>query len=161
MPTDTYVPLANITLGSSTSSVSFSSIPASFRDLVLVIDGRSGTTTNAVVRLRPNNDSSNASRVFMFGDGSSTASQAFTDAFFIATLPPSNQTNATGIAQIMDYVATDKHKTILQRGGPAGQFVSANAARWGSTAAITSLVVMVTTESMGAGTTLALYGIAS
>jgi hypothetical protein len=161
MPTQTYTPLANVTLGSSAASVTFSSIPATYRDLIVVIDGKSGTTTNADVRLRPNNDSGNATRVFMFGDGSTTSSQAFTDAIFVATLPPSNSTNASAMAQIMDYPATDKHKTILQRSAVASQFVSANAARWASTSAITSIVLMVTTESMGAGTTLSLYGISA
>jgi hypothetical protein len=47
MPTPTYTPLATVTLGSSASSVTFSSIPGTYRDLILIFDGTgSGTTGN-------------------------------------------------------------------------------------------------------------------
>jgi hypothetical protein len=161
MPTPTYTPLATVTLGSTATSVTFSSIPATYRDLILVVIGKSGTGTEVNLALRPNNDSGNASRVFMFGDGSSTASGAFTDALFVGTLPTSGSNNTTSITNIMDYSATDKHKTMLQRSNTTASFVSAQALRWGSTSAITSIVLLVATQSIGAGTTLNLYGIVS
>jgi hypothetical protein len=160
MPTPTYTPLATVTLGSSASSVTFSSIPGTYKDLVLVVNGKSGTGTETNLALRPNNDSGNANRVFMFSDGSSVSSGVFTEALFIGTLPTSESSNTTSISNIMDYSATDKHKTILQRSSRAVN-VSAQALRWGSTSAITSIVLVVTTQSIGAGTTLSLYGIVS
>jgi hypothetical protein len=160
MPTPTYTPLATVTLGSTATSVTFSSIPATYRDLILVVNGKSGTGTETFLALRPNNDSGNARRVFMFSDGSSVSSGAFTDALFIATLPTSGSNNITSITNIMDYSATDKHKTMLMRASTAVN-ISAQSLRWASTSAITSIVLAVTTQSIGAGTTLSLYGIAS
>ena len=50
MPTPTYTPLATVTLGTSAASVTFSSIPATYRDLILIFDGTgSGSTGKAAV----------------------------------------------------------------------------------------------------------------
>jgi hypothetical protein len=159
MPTPTYVPMATVTLGGTASSVTFSSIPATYRDLIVVVEGKSGTTTAVNIAFRPNSDSSNASRVFMFGNGSTTTSGTNTDALFITTLPASTANKALSISNFMDYSATDKHKTIIQRNSNAEGIVSASALRWASTSAITSLVCIVATESIGAGTTFNLYGV--
>jgi len=158
MPTQTYRPLATVTLGSSASSVTFSNIPATYRDLILVSNGKSGTGTEVSLLLRPNNDSGNGSRVLMQGDGSSTLSIADSAGIFGGFLPSSSSSNAVDIVNIMDYSATDKHKTILRR-GDAPAFTSAHAFRWASTSAITNIVLIVTTQSIGAGSTFSLYGV--
>lgn len=68
---------------------------------------------------------------------------------------------------IMDYSATDKHKTTLIRNGKQGgsnDGVEAIAGRWANTAAITSLEIFSITGggiTFSAGSTFALYGIAS
>jgi len=74
MPTPTYTPLATVTLGSTAASVTFSSIPATYRDLILIITAqRTGSPVN--VGMRFNGDSgSNYSSVFMTGTGSSAIS---------------------------------------------------------------------------------------
>jgi hypothetical protein len=165
MPTATYTPLANVTLGSSASSVTFSSIPATYRDLILVFEG-SVNTGDRVVAIRFNSDSgSNYSRVQMAGTGSSTSSSPLsgtaTDFYYQATA--SQQTNA--VVQIMDYTATDKHKSMVSRANTPAAYVFANAHRWASTAAITSLQVFPATGSYGAngsfniGSTFSLYGV--
>ncbi len=64
------------------------------------------------------------------------------------------------IAQIMDYSATDKHKTVLVRVGNVGNSeVGANAGRWASTAAITSVRVAPNDGTFSSGSTFNLYGI--
>jgi len=161
LPTPTYTPLANITLGSSASSVSFSSIPASFRDLVLVIDGTASVSTNVQVRF--NGDSNNNYLyVAMYGNGSTTSSFAESNISSITQLALANYSSNT-LTQIMDYSATDKHKTVLIRSNGGNGFVQATAGRWGSTSAITSMVL--TSSGSGAtfnsGSNFALYGIAS
>lgn len=164
MPTPTYFPLANITLGSSASSVSFSSIPASFRDLVLVIT--SSASVDNTFGMRFNGDSgTNYSYVDGFGNGSSPSSAASTDTRFLLTV---NGTFGAGnhqfITQIMDYSATDKHKTGLTRNALAGSVfpgVGMVSARWASTAAITSMVIFPGAGQLNTGSTFALYAIAS
>ena len=72
MPTPTYTPLANVTLASTTSTVTFSSIPATYRDLLVVAQcGVVGPATENL-QLSLNNDTTNANyaAVQMSGDGS-------------------------------------------------------------------------------------------
>jgi hypothetical protein len=152
MPTPTYTPLATTTLGSSASSLTFSSIPATYRDLVLVIS--STTVVDMLARL--NGDTgSNYFRVFMIdnaGSGSSGSQTNTSVAFGFGE----NQ-----IFQFMDYSATNKHKTILCRMNTASSRVEADAQRWANTAAITSILIYGSAGNLPAGTSFSLYGIAS
>jgi len=160
MPTSTYVALATTTLASASSSVTFSSIPTSgYRDLVLVINGTNSGSQD--LKFIFNGDTgSNYSRVAMYGQSSGIGS--FSDNGQNAGLWASVQTVLnTVIANIMDYSATDKHKTVLVRSDNAGDRVRAYAGRWASTSAITSIQLDPTGTSWQAGTTISLYGIAS
>jgi hypothetical protein len=163
MPTPTYTPLATITLGSAVSSVTFSSIPATYRDLLIVFFGTGSTTLQGRIRL--NSDSgSNYHYVRMSGSGSaissvSAASQTFGFLSGIA------QATTTGRLQmnlnIMDYSATDKHTTIISRADQAGNGTEAFVNRWANTSAVTSVQILTSTGNWAIGTTAALYGIAS
>ena len=149
MPTSTYIPLATTTLASSTATVTFSSIPSSYRDLVIVIDGSAASA--GATFLNFNADSSNLSYVRMYGTGSSTGSDTSRIGMWTA------QSNI--VFQIMDYSATDKHKTYLARANAAGNQVAALASRWASTSAITSILIDHSTSNFDASTTFSLYGI--
>jgi hypothetical protein len=154
VPTPQYTALATTTLGSTASSVTFSSISGSYRDLVLVING--GVTGNADFFVRLNSDTGNASGVYMYGNGSSAAS--FTEATPVWTMWTSGRIY-NAIFQVMDYPATDKHKTILGRVNAAEGITVAGAVRWASTSAVTSLQVATGANAMTSGTTLSLYGV--
>jgi len=162
--TNTYIALSTITLATATSSVTFGSIPQTYRDLVLVIFARSAST-DSNLRLRFNGDSgSNYTYVRMFGNGSSAFSDSTgSSGLQVARLTQNNAAEyGTGMNHIMDYSATDKHKTVLSRTGVASAFTFANAGRWANTAAITSLTFTGYDSGfdIGSGTTFSLYGIA-
>ena len=157
----TYVALANITLGSSASSVTFSSIPATFRDLVLVVNGKA-TAGGSACRFRVNGDTgTNYSYVRMYGFSGGTGSDTNTQPFIdIGAMNTSD--GLLNITNIMDYSATDKHKTVLVRAQESALgAVLATAGRWANTAAITSVTVYAGSDQFAAGTTVALYGIRS
>jgi hypothetical protein len=158
MPTPTYTALANITLGSSASSVTFSSIPATYRDLVVVVDGTISAGGGELVFVNFNGDttSGNYSAVTAVGDGSA-ASSGTSPRRFGLHYPARSST----IASIMDYSATDKHKTYLSRSGSAANALEMDAGRWANTAAITSVKILVDANAFASGTSFALYGIAS
>lgn len=163
MPTPTYTPLANITLGSSAASVTFSSISGLYRDLILVWNGK---TTNLYENLmiRFNSDTgSNYNRVWMTGNGSAASSSSGSgeDRFYAMAWGLSNTDPSNGVIQVMDYAATDKHKSVLSRFNQSAIGVDAVAGRWASTSAITSLTVFTAASGFAAGSSLALYGIAS
>ena len=154
MATGTYAPIASITLGSSASSVEFSSIPQDYRDLVLVMDCSVGTSS---IEITLNADSgSNYSRVGIYGTGSAQGSFSST---YTAMLMGA-QTENLNILQFMDYSATDKHKTSLLRSKVASSEVVATAYRYASTSAITS-IELSGGGNFTSGSTFALYGIAS
>jgi len=158
MPIPTYTALATVTLGSTTSSVTFGSIPATYRDLVLIVDCKHISTGGIAVIMRFNGDSSNYSRVLMYGDGSSVASLTSTE---LVAQFNDNTNNSIGVSDIMDYSATDKHKTILTKTNwpSSGGFVTAQAQRWASTSAITSINVFYSGTNIASGSTFSLYGV--
>lgn len=160
MPTPTYDLISSTTLAASSLEVVFGSLPQTYRDLVLVING--ANTAVGDVALRYNGDSgNNYSLVNMYGTGSSPAS-GNNSATSQAVLHYNNTTSRYVItASIMDYSATDKHKTAISRGNQADGFVMSYATRWANTAAITSVLVRTDGTNFLTGTTFNLYGIAS
>jgi hypothetical protein len=159
MPTPTYTPLATVTLGASASSVTFSSIPATYRDIVVIFGGSNSSANN--LQLRFNADSgSNYSFVYAEGNGSVTESGAFTSqtTSFIGNIGTGQ--NAV-VAQVMDYSATDKHKTTISRSNRPDANVQMSASRWANTAAITSIEVRVAGGTIDTASVLSIYGIAS
>ena len=167
MPTPTYIPLQTITLGSAASSVTFASIPQTYRDLVLVTStkhsfaGSDGVRDNA---LNFNSDTSSTySAVLMQGNGSSvtSASQSATNIELLYGMASSNF--LPGVISVMDYSATDKHKSILYRAGVGSDSnygAYALAGRWPSNAAVTSLSITPSgSYTILSGSTFSLYAI--
>ena len=158
MPTPTYVSLATITLTATDSEIIFSSIPATYRDLIVVAAGTNAADTQVYVRF--NGDSgSNYSRVGMEGNGSSASSFSGSGTEIRGLFGSATQHN--NILQIMDYTATDKHKTALGRRNIASGSTVAVAGRWANTSAITSVTLIAASQAWQVGSTFSLYGIAS
>ena len=65
------------------------------------------------------------------------------------------------VVQIMDYSATDKHKTVLSRSNALDSYVFAIAGRWANTSAVNSLTFLISSGTLVSGTTVSLYGIAA
>jgi len=160
MATPTYTLIDSTVLGSSASSVTFSGIAADWRDLVLVFTVTS--SDNAFPLMRFNSDTgSNYNNIWMVGDGSTAASSRQVNASSIrATNAVLDTTPSVTIIQIMDYTATDKHKSVLIRENTSGSDAEtfAGAGRWASTSAITSIVVNAS-GNFNSGSTFYLYGI--
>lgn len=153
--------LASITLQEATASVSFSGIPQNYRDLFLVVGVPLAHNSGSGVSFNGDTDySNNYSRVFMYGSGTSAISGANSG----SASPAANRDlgalrpNGTLIAQIMDYSATNKHKTIITRAGGAGNDTWALASRWTSNSAINSFQFLPDSGALSAGITLNLYG---
>ena len=148
----TYEKIATNTLGSATASVTFSSIPGTYTDLVLIVD--STITSGGVdTRIRINGDTStNYSRTYMYGDGSSTVSGRNSTDDAIGS-------GSKTIHNVMNYSNTTTYKTAVARYGTAGSLTLAQTALWRSTAAITSLTILVLSSTFTAGSTFNLYGI--
>jgi hypothetical protein len=163
MPTPTYTPLANITLGSAASSITFGSIPATYRDLIIVFVGTASATSEG--RMRLNGDTgTNYSYQYMNGNGSTATGNAVSGNNFLRTGTNARATTTSALQMninIMDYSATNKHKTTINRADAtvSGTGAEAVAGRWANTAAVTSVTIFTSTGNWSIGTTVALYGI--
>lgn len=153
------VPLQNITLGSAATTVTFASIPSTFRDLRLVVNTRQNVTTAKQATVQFNGDASNYTLIYADGYSSTTTSGTDTKvAFTYAYSGTAANEPIAGFMDIFDYAQT-KHKSVLVRGG-AGTSVSMYAGRWGSTSAITSIAITAATGgNFQTGSTFALYGV--
>lgn len=166
MPTATWIALANTTVtGSAKADITFSNIPATYRDLVLVCNSGLDSGADQDQSLQFNGDTgSNYNVVIMWGEGTAQGSQAYSNQTnllldFYASL--TTALSNTTIVHIMDYAATDKHKTVLSRANRASAGVDAIAGRWASTSAITSIKYFANGRNLRVGSTVSLYGIVS
>lgn len=157
------VALANVTLGSSASTVTFSSIAGTYRDLMLVVSASAAASNSYLIRL--NGDTgSNYYSVVAEGNGSSTGSgshSATTSLFSTYNYNAVSTTFGSYVHHFIDYSATDKHKTVLGRVNDSSQVTSMVAGRWANTNAITSIQIRTFSSTFAAGSTFALYGVSS
>jgi hypothetical protein len=156
----TYDPIATQTLGSNSASVTFSSIPSTYTDLVLVIKPINSTPTDLWLTFNTDT-SSNYSSTWLWGNGSSAGSNRDTSAARIYLLwlaTSASDGSAQYIAQIQNYSNTTTNKTVLVRGGRASAAVDAGIGMWRNTAAINQ-IVLSGTNVYQTGSTFTLYGI--
>jgi hypothetical protein len=160
----TYTKIASTTLGSAAASVTFSSIAATYTDLVLVVNGTISTNSWDLY-VRFNGDTgSNYSVTRLWGNGTSPGSNRLSNDNLIQTTyygslgtEQSNQ-----ILNVMNYSNTTTYKTMLVRANRAGQGVDASVGLWRNTAAINSLTLLLFSGGQFAtGSTFNLYGIAA
>lgn len=159
--TVTYEAIATTTLGSNQASYTFSSIPGTFTDLVLVSRGTTAAGgTDRGLLFRVNSDTgSNYSYTNLDGNGTSASSdRGSNDVFGIAGLI-SSSTQSVSIAQFFNYANTTTNKTILARGNNAGARVRASVSLWRSTSAINSITIFDSANDLSSGSTFTLYGI--
>lgn len=159
MPTTTYTPIASQTLSSTTSSITFSSIPSTYRDLILIISAAASVNTG--IRARFNGDTNtNYTSVYLQGNGSSAFSATRSFGFLdLSNFGPRTTFEFSNIINLMDYSVTDKHKSILQRPNTPSASVEAYASRWASTSAISSIEIYVTSGTFSIGSVFSLFGV--
>ncbi len=161
----TYEPIATTTLGSAASTITFSSIPATYTDLRLIITV-TGTAADAVAITFNSDTGSNYSYTRLLGSGSAASSFRGTSTSNLPFIAQFNQLDTTiptlGITDIFSY-AGSTHKTVLHdnsndRNGSGD--VIRYVGLWRSTSAITSITLTDTgAGQMKIGTTATLYGI--
>jgi hypothetical protein len=149
----TYEPIATTTLGSAASSVTFSSIPSTYTDLVMVI---AGSTVSGDGYLQFNGDTSSFySSTRLYGDGSG----AYSDRISSFGVTIGGFTNAVSIINIFNYANTTTFKTSIARiNNPAG-FVDATVNLWRKTPEAITQIVASAASNWASGCSFTLYGI--
>ena len=156
MPTSTYVALATTTLASASSSVTFSSIPATYRDLVLVMNVKFTGSTGEIIRININGDSTAGNYPIVDALGTGSATQSNTDNRRFGYF---GDEESAITAHFMDYSATDKQKTFLTRTGSSGYRTAMTAGRWANNNAITSIQLSTDSGNFDTGGVFSLFGI--
>lgn len=158
----TYEPIATQNGTGSSATVTFSSIPSTYTDIVLVANPV--FTTDANINIRINGDTgSNYSDTYLRGNGSTASSSRDTSQTLIyfsgTSVGVTSANRDNGIAHFMNYANTTTYKTVLHRYNQVGQMVLAEVGLWRNTAAITSISVIATAGNFDALSTFTLYGI--
>jgi hypothetical protein len=152
----TYTPIASITLGAAAPAVTFSSIPQTYTDLVLVVSGT--TTIDGNVKIIFNSDSSSIySSTILLGDGSTAASSriASNTTLFLGGI---STVQGTNIIQIFNYANTTTFKSVIARAN-SDTFVQMRVGLSRSTTAVTSITLTTDGTNFLTNTTFNLYGI--
>jgi hypothetical protein len=168
----TYEPIATTTLGSSSSTITFTSIPSTYTDLVLILNyGQSATDQSSWLRVGNGSIDSgtNYSMTALSGNGSSARSDRNSNSsvmywgFYV--IGATSLTN-NAIFHFQNYSNTTTNKTVLSRvNNPySGSYpgTGATVGLWRSTSAINQIRLGIdASATYSSGTTATLYGIAA
>jgi hypothetical protein len=156
----TRYPIATTTLTSAVASYTFSSIPSTYTDLVLVATIK-GSTNDDTVLIQFNSDTgTNYSNSFIYGTSSATGSQRQSGQTAMRIGSGNTNTNFDGyIANIHNYSNSVAYKTVGSRENASSNLATATAGLWRSSSVITSILIKRGSGNIEAGSTLTLYGI--
>ena len=162
---NTYVALATQTVsGTSTATVTLSSIAATYTDLIIVITGGSN---GGSLRMQFNSDTgNNYSVTILAGTGSAANStrQSTQNAILIAGIYAGGTANSNSITHIQNYSNATTYKTALSRNNDAAGETNASVGLWRGTPAAISTIAITAINGTGTwtnGSTISLYGIAA
>ena len=149
----TYTPIATQTV-SAVSSITFSSIPSTYTDLILV--GAGSSSASGTLYMQFNSiTSSQYSYTNIYGTGSAAGSgRTVASAFGYFAFYTTNQNNF--ICNIQNYSNTTTNKTTVSRTNST-DYAAATVMLWANTAAINSVLIAPNSGTFTG--TLTLYGI--
>ena len=157
--------IASATGTGSSTIITFSSIPGTYKHLQIRFFGRTTTGTSALSMTFNGSGGTNYARHYLVGTGSSVAASGAADTAQIYTGYAINDTNigGVGIIDIHDYASTTKNKTVRSFTGndtntPSNDEVRLSSGVWKNTSAITS-ITFTSTDNFATNATFALYGI--
>lgn len=159
----TYTPIATTTLTSPAATFTFSSIPSTYTDLIVIVSPQQ-TTGADNLRMQFNGDTGGNYNNLLIRSGTSgqdaisafSATSIQTDSF---SYPPTTNFGAK-VFQIGGYSDTNVQKEVIMRSNSQNGFggVEFGGALWNSTATINSIRLFCTIN-YSVGTTFSLYGI--
>lgn len=161
MPTPTYDLISEQVLASAASSVTFTSIPQTYKDIVLEMVPIKSTTGGGTIRIQFNGDTgASYSTTNLYQENNTINTfRAASNTFIHGGFWNGSANGNTASFSVMSYSNTSVHKTTLMRSGNAVSIVGMNVGLWRSTAAVTSMLVYNDNGNFSAGSTFRLYGL--
>ena len=163
---NTYTLIASSTVGSGgASSIDFTSIPATYTDLVLKFSLRDGTyaSTLATAYVKFNNTTANRSTRWLYGNGSAAGSGNASN-MYLPNIPGNTATASTfgnGELYIPNYAgSTNKSSSadVVPEGNTSSTYMSLVANLWSDTSAINQ-ITLTSDGNFAQYSTAYLYGI--
>ena len=160
-----YESIATVTLGSASSSISFSSIPSTYQHLQIraLTANSSFPSTSAYLYLNSDTTLANYYQHFLYGDGSSAAAGTGGNTALNPLMGSGMSTGpAATIIDLLDYQDTNKYKTIRLLNGydtNGGGYVWFASNLWKNTAAVNTFTITAPVGSFNQYSSFALYGI--
>lgn len=155
----TMTPIATNTLTANAATVTFSSIPSTYTDLMMVVNTITSTASE-YMSINLNSDTgSNYSRTRLSGTGTSASSGRNTNetvGYIGAETYGTNALKFNTVVHFMNYANTTTYKTFLSRANHIDLASEAIVGLWRNTSAINTIKV---NSNFAAGSTFTLYGI--
>jgi hypothetical protein len=163
--TSTEVAIATTTLGSAASTITFSSIPATYTDLVITVN--TTLSAEAYLLLRYNSITTGYYSTQLYGDGAgapTTARNANTTSMYLAGRSQDGTTNPIfHKINIFSYASSTFRKSVLSEGAQDSNGVGSVQRIAGvcnaNNTAITGITLLLSSGNFGAGTVATIYGI--
>lgn len=162
----TYTLISSNTLSTSAASVTFSSIPATYTDLVLKVTARLDSGSYGNMDIKPNNSSTNDSTTRLYVENGTVYSDRYTNGYNIISLSGSSATANTfgSIELYIPNYAGSTYKPMSNFGAAENNSsttykMGVNALLWSDTTAISSLVITGDGYNFVSGSSFYLYGI--
>lgn len=161
----TYSPISSTTLGSNATSITLSSIPSTYTDLVFIFNGSNNIGNDAyLMYINGVVTGGLYSATYVESDGASAYSSSWNGRNDIPVARGASSTAGADlvIGQFNGYANTSMYKSMVFRyalGGTLGARTSITNALFQSTSAITSLTIKSSGGNIIAGSTVTLYGI--
>ena len=161
----TYTLIASSTVGSGgASSITFSSIPSTYTDLLIKFSQRADSAT-ASVNLQFNGSSSNLTNRRLYADGSTASSFDGTDIPIYGNRSTWTSSTFSNVEIYIPNYASANYKSVSIDGVTENNATLAEmsllAGLWSNTAAITSIKLLAASGNFVQYTTAYLYGIKS
>lgn len=170
---NSYESIATATGTGSSATITFSSIPSTYKHLQIRFMAKStfGSDNANNITVRLNGDTaSNYARHNLYGDGSAAAAEgsASQTSMQLRFLLPSTSVNllGVGIVDFADYASSTKNKTMRYFGGTDTNNntsiispVVLGSGLWNSTSAVTSISFITSVSNFTTDTVFSLYGI--
>ena len=161
----TYELIASNVLGADTATVSLTSIPATYTDLLLVMSARSTHSGVADILIGFNTSTASFSARYLYGTGAATGSSTLARYLgAISGTPTTANTFGSNETYIPNYAgSTNKSysttNVIENNAASSSIYTEAIAGLWSNTAAIASIELATSSGSFLSGSSFQLYGI--
>ena len=168
MPSPTYEAIATVTLSSSAASIDFSSIPATYTDLAVLLSTRGtsvGLRTDVIMKFN-GSSTSYSGREIRNADGtvsSTTSNTSYIDMWRVNETSTTASTFTNHSLYIPNYASSNNKSfsidSVLENNSTSSYYIGFSGGLWSNSSAINQITFTIGNGSYAQHSTATLYGI--